>query len=110
MSGTDTRLPLADTGWILPTLATDITVLGTFDHKGYRRIGKICYLSLSLTVANTAIDKLLFTLPVGFRVTGATKSFSGGLSGGARIYPNGEIRLNTAATAMIGEASFVIEA
>lgn len=65
----DTRIDALeiDSGWILPTLATDIAVRGIFyAHKGYRKIGKTLWIVIDVTVANPAASKALFTLPAAY--------------------------------------------
>lgn len=67
MAGTDIRI-IEDSGWILPTLLTDVTLNnGTYNHRGYRRVGKTLFLEIALTIANPAANKSLFNLPAGFR-------------------------------------------
>lgn len=99
-----------DTGWILPTPATDITVGATFSHLGYRVIGKRLVMNIGFDVANPAINKLIFTLPVGFRpaVQSGRYIYLGGTSGPLRMYANGEVRQATAATVAVGEVSLVL--
>ena len=101
---------VADTGWILPTPATDITVGATFSHLGYRVIGRRLVINIGFNVANPATDKLVFTLPVGFRpaVQSGRYIVLGGMSGQLRAYPNGEIRTNSAGSVAAGEVSLVL--
>lgn len=60
----------ADSGWILAALnAPDITdrSLGFWATTAYRKIGKVVELTIAVTIANPAVNKLLFTLPAGYR-------------------------------------------
>lgn len=68
MSGTGIQI-VEDSGWILPTLATDVTITATGGrkHLGYRKYRGRVEVAVALDVANPAAGKLLFTLPVGFR-------------------------------------------
>lgn len=97
-----------DTGWILPTLATDVTVTANRIHLGYRKIEKVVHAVIALSVANPATDKLLFTFPVGFRLGAVSADYTlANLSGMlVRIYGNGECRANSAATAVTGLFTF----
>jgi hypothetical protein len=102
-----------DTGWTLPTLATDITVDGTRIHLGYRKRNGVVFCVLALAVASAAADKLLFTLPAGYRLGGSPGYAlvpSGVVTsvGSVRLYPNGEVRTNSASTTSIsGGFSFL---
>jgi len=103
-----------DSGWILPGLASDVTVGATWAHHGYRRVGKIVWIAVNLAITSVAADKLLFTLPAGFRPSpdqadgGGRLALAIGASGGyIRIHPtNGEVRTNSTASSIIGSNSF----
>lgn len=106
----DARLDVleADSGWILPTLATDVTVNATWLHLGYRKIRGIVYSVIAVDVANPAADKLLFTLPAGYRpgISGSKRLIAGD-SGLIRINPtNGEVRANNATTLFVVTVSY----
>jgi hypothetical protein len=95
-----------DSGWILPTLETDVSIAATWMHLGYRRLGGVVYLVLNLTIANAAVDKLLFTLPAEFRPKnqdGSRKLILGAVSGTLlRVSPmDGTVRANSATTSTI---------
>lgn len=69
---TVTYAGLADTGWIVPTLAGSwVNYGGTFAPAGYRRIGGVVY--LQGLVMNGSGN--IFTLPVGFRPSRGTLIF-----------------------------------
>lgn len=102
----------SDSGWVLPTLATDVTVNGTAGaHLGYRKIGKVVYLQISVDVASPASDKLLFTLPAGYRPEGSVRVVALGASGAMRVYPtNGEVRMGSATSPVAIAMSYPVAA
>lgn len=58
-----------DSGWILATLAIDITDASStsWANTAYRKLGKSVMLTITVSIANPAVGKLLFTLPEGYR-------------------------------------------
>lgn len=100
----------ADTNWVLPTLATDVTVSAVWGHLGYRLIGKTVYIAHALDIASAVVNKLLYTLPAAYwiKADGAKPFVASLISGPIRIYPNGEVRLHTAVALSTGLTSYPV--
>lgn len=100
----------ADTNWVLPTLATDVTVNASWGHLGYRLIGKTVWIAHALDIASPAANKLLYTLPAAYwiKADGAKPFVASLISGPIRIYSNGEVRLHTAVALSTGLTSYPV--
>lgn len=104
----------ADTGWILPTLATDVTVSAgvTSGHYGIRKVGKIVFLSVSLAIANPAASKLLFTLDPAYRpaTPSAGGSILAAMASGSQIQvrTDGTVRTFISSASAVGTMSWPV--
>lgn len=106
-----------DTGWILPTLATDVTVTATAGRKhfGYRLYRGRVEIAVALDVANPAAGKLLFTLPVGFRHGAALTAMAvATVSAGAmtilRMDADGTIRTGASVGNLLVDVTYIANA
>lgn len=88
MAGTSIQIA-EDTGWIMPTLAADITATasGGRKHLGYRRYRGRVEIAMALDIANPTGGKLLFTLPAGFRHGTTLTVMSGGIVAMTSVTP-----------------------
>lgn len=111
MAGTFVRVPLPDSGWILPTLETDVTVGGTHGHWGLRKVGNIVYGIINIAIANPAANKLVMTFPAGYRIglPPAGGEGSGALvATGLRLLTSGACRTNGAASTIVVSFSYPV--
>jgi hypothetical protein len=112
----DTRLDTleADTGWIMPALATDVTATAVAGrkHLGYRLYRGRVEIAMALDIVNPGAGKLLFTLPTGFR-HGASLTAMGaaGVSGSAltplRMDGDGTIKTGASVTTIMFDVTYI---